>query len=255
MDKKVLEQYLEQKLNITIFDELDSTNNYLKKIGSQGEKENQLVIALSQTGGRGRMGRSFYSPNGTGIYFSLLLHPEFSAEKSLFLTVMAAVSVAETVMKYNKNDVKIKWVNDIYINGKKVCGILTEGAVNNSKKLDYAVVGIGINVIAPENVFPDDIKDIATAIFPGNSEENIKEKIVADVINRFFSMYNGDDKDYIRRYKDYSYLTGKEINIIQGDSTRPATVIDITDDCHLLVKNEKGEIEEISSGDVSVRLL
>ena len=255
LDKKILEKCLTPKLNITIFDELDSTNNYLKKLGSQGEKENQLVIALSQTGGRGRMGRSFYSPSGTGIYFSLLLHPEFSAEKSLFLTVMAAVSVAETVMKYNKNDVKIKWVNDIYIDGKKVCGILTEGAINSDKMLDYAVVGVGINVIAPENGFPEDIKDIATAIFPGNSEENIKEKIVADVINRFFSMYNGDDKDYIKRYKDYSYLTGKEINIIQGDSTRPATVIDITDDCHLLVKNEKGEIEEISSGDVSVRLL
>mgnify|MGYP005608121943 CR=1 FL=1 len=108
LDKKVLEQYLNQKLNITIFQEIDSTNNYLKKIGSKGEKKNQLVIAESQTGGRGRMGRSFYSPNGTGIYFSMLLHPNFSAEKSLFLTVMAAVAVAETVMKYNKNDVKIQ---------------------------------------------------------------------------------------------------------------------------------------------------
>lgn len=255
MDKKILEQYLNQKLNITIFDELDSTNNYLKKIGSQGEKENQLVIALSQTGGRGRMGRSFYSPNGTGVYFSLLLNPEFSAEKSLFLTVMAAVSVAETVMKYNKNDVKIKWVNDVYIDGKKVCGILTEGSINADKKLDYAIVGIGINVIAPENGFPEDIKDIATAIFPGNTEEYIKEKIVADVVNSFFAMFNGEDKDYIKRYKEYSYLTGKEINIISGNKTRPATVIDITDDCHLLVKNEYGETEEILSGDVSVRLV
>ncbi|MBQ4572605.1 MAG: biotin--[Clostridia bacterium] len=227
----------------------------MKKLGSQGEKENTLVIALSQTGGRGRMGRSFYSPNGTGIYFSLLLHPEFSAEKSLFLTVMAAVSVAETVMKYNKKDVKIKWVNDIYIDGKKVCGILTEGAINSNKKLDYAVVGIGINVVAPENCFPDDIKDIATAIFPGNTEEYIKEKIVADVVNRFFRMYSGADKDYIRRYKEYSYLTGKEINIISGDNTRHATVLGITDECHLLVKNENDEIEEISSGDVSVRLV
>ncbi len=254
MDKKILEQYLNQKLNIDIFDKLDSTNNYLKKLSSQGEIEDTLVIAHSQTSGRGRMGRTFYSPDGTGIYFSLLLHPNFSAEKSLFLTVMAALSVAETVMKYNSNDVKIKWVNDIYIDGKKVCGILTEGAVNNNKKLDYAVVGIGINVLAPENGFPDDIKDIATAIFPGNTEEYIREKIVADVVNRFLSMYNGNDKDYIKRYKEYSYLTGKEINIISGDNTRPATVIDITDDCHLLVKNENDEIEEISSGDVSVRI-
>ena len=253
LDKKILEQYLNQKLNIKIFDELDSTNNYLKKLGSKGEKENQLVIALSQTGGRGRMGRSFYSPNGTGIYFSLLLHPEFSAEKSLLLTVMAAVSVAETIMKYNSNDVKIKWVNDIYIDGKKVCGILTEGSINADKKLDYAIVGIGINLIAPENGFPDDIKTSATAVFLGKAEEHIKEMIVADVVNKFFDMYNGKDDSYIKRYKEYSYLTGKKINIISGDSVRLATVIDITDDCHLLVKNENDEIEEISSGDVSVR--
>lgn len=255
LDKKILEQYLDQKLNITIFDELDSTNNYLKKIGSQGEKENQLVVAQSQTNGRGRMGRSFYSPDGTGIYFSLLLNPEFSAEKSLFLTVMAAVSVAETVMNYNSNDVKIKWVNDVYIDGKKVCGILTEGSINADKKLDYAVVGIGINVIAPENGFPDDIQDTATSIFPGKTEENIKEKIISEVVNRFFKMYNGFDSNYIERYKEYSYLIGKEINIISGENKRPATVIDITDDCHLLVKNENNEIEEISSGDVSVRLI
>ena len=255
LDKKILEKYLDPKLNITIFEELDSTNNYLKKLGSQGEKENQLVIALSQTGGRGRMGRSFYSPNGTGIYFSLLLHPKFSAEKSLFLTVMAAVSVAETVMKYNSNNIKIKWVNDIYIDGKKVCGILTEGAINSDKSLNYAVVGIGINVVVPENGFPDDIKEIATAIFPGKTEENIKEKIVAEVVNKFFKMYNGIDTDFVKRYKEYSYLTGKEINIIQGETTRPATVIGITDDCHLFVKNESGELEEISSGDVSVRVI
>lgn len=254
MDKKILEQYLTQKLNIIILEEIDSTNNYLKKLGSQGEKENTLVIAESQTGGRGRMGRTFYSPNGTGVYFSLLLHPKILAEKALNLTVMAAVSVAETVMKYNSNDVKIKWVNDVYIDGKKVCGILTEGAINpTTKKLDYAVVGIGINVIAPENNFPEDIKNIATAIFPGKTQNYIKEKIVAEVTNRFFDMYKGKDTDFVKRYKEYSYLTGKEINIISADFIRTATVIDITDNCHLLVKNENGEIEEISSGDVSVR--
>lgn len=255
MDKKVLEKYLGQKLNITIFPELDSTNNYLKKLGSQGDKANTLVIAESQTSGRGRMGRSFYSPNGTGVYFSLLLHPEILAEKALNLTVMAAVAVAETVMRYSTGDVKIKWVNDVYIDGKKVCGILTEGAINPiTKMLDYAVVGIGINVIAPENDFPEDIKNIATAIFSGNTEEDIKEKIIAEVINRFLALYNAKEDDHIDRYKEYSFLTGKEINIISGENIRPATVLGITDECHLLVKNEYGKTEEISSGDVSVRV-
>lgn len=201
------------------------------------------------------MGRSFYSPNGTGVYFSLLLRPEILAEKALSLTVMAAVAVAETVMRHSNGDVKIKWVNDVYIDGKKICGILTEGAINpTTKMLDYAVVGIGINVIAPENDFPEDIKNIATAIFSGNAEDNIKEKIIAEVINRFFKMYNGFDTNYVDRYKEYSYLTGKEINIISGEDIRPATVLGITDECHLLVKNEYGKTEEISSGDVSVRV-
>ncbi len=254
LDKKILEQNLNQKLNITIFDELDSTNNYAKQLGSNGEKENALIIAESQTNGRGRMGRTFYSPNSTGLYFSLLLYPNFSAEKSLLLTVMASVAVAETIMEYNKNDVKIKWVNDVYIDGKKVCGILTEGKINADKKLDYAVVGIGINIKAPENDFPNDIKDIVTSVFRGNIEENIKEEIISKIVNSFFDIYNGIGTDYIKKYKEYSYLIGKEINIIQGDSIRLAKVLDISDECHLLVKNENGETEEILSGDVSVRI-
>ncbi len=254
LNKKILEKNLNEKLNITIFNELDSTNNYAKQLGSKGIKENTLIIAESQTSGRGRMGRTFYSPNSTGLYFSLLLYPEFSAEKSLLLTVMASVAVAETIMEYSKNSVKIKWVNDVYIDGKKACGILTEGKINNHKYLDYAVVGIGINLIAPENDFPSDIKDIATSVFQESIAENIKEEFLAKIINRFFEMYNSNDKDYISRYKKYSYLIGKEINIISGGTTIPATVLDITDECHLLVKNKNGEIEEISSGDVSVRV-
>ncbi len=254
LNKRILEQYLNQKLNITIFQELDSTNNYAKQLGLKGTNENALIIAKSQTGGRGRMGRTFYSPNSTGLYFSILLFPNFSAEKSLFLTVMASVAVAETIMEYDKNDVKIKWVNDVYVDGKKACGILTEGKVNSDKNLDYAVVGIGVNLFAPENDFPNDIKDIATSVFQGNIEENIKDEFLAKILNKFFEIYNGKDTDYIKRYKEYSYLIGKQINIIKGDTTRLAYVLDITDECHLLVKNENGEIEEISSGDVSVRV-
>lgn len=255
MEQKTLEKFLKYKLNIEIFNEIDSTNNYLKKKGSQGDSQTILCVADTQTGGRGRMGRSFFSPSESGAYFSLLLHPDISAEKSLLLTVMAAVSVAETIKRFSESDVKIKWVNDIYIDGKKVCGILTEGSLNSEKKLDYAVVGIGINVFSPEKDFPDEIKNTSVSVFPGKSEKNIKEKIVAEVINRFLDMYyNSNDTSFIKKYKDHSYLDGKEINIISGDTLRPATAIGITESCHLLVKNENGEIEEISSGDVSVRL-
>ncbi len=254
LNENILKKYLYEKINIIIFDEIDSTNNYAKNLGSKGIKENMLIIAESQTNGRGRMGRTFYSPNSTGLYFSLLLFPKISAEKSLNLTVMASVAVAETIMEYNKNDVKIKWVNDVYIDGKKACGILTEGKINNDLKLDYAVVGMGVNLVAPENDFPNDIKDIATSVSQGNIDEKLKEEFLAKIINRFFDIYNGKNRDYIKRYREYSYLIGKEINIIQGDTVRPAKVITISDQCHLIVKNENGETEEIMSGDVSVRV-
>lgn len=253
LKKELLEKYLNHKLNITVFDQIDSTNTYLKKLGAEAE-EGTLIIADSQTGGRGRMGRSFYSSSECGAYFSILLKPQISAEKSLFLTCMTAVAVADVVKKYTNKDVKIKWVNDIYVDGKKVCGILTEGSINVQKKLDYAVVGVGINIFTSDNDFPDDIKNIATSLFPGKAEDNIKEKIVAEIINNLFDMYYRNDTTFIEKYKDYSYLTGKEINIIKTDCVETATVLGIDDNCHLVVKTENGEIKTIFSGDVSVRI-
>ena len=132
-----ISKYLKYNIDITVLSEIDSTNNYLKKLASDGEKEGKLVVACKQTGGKGRMGRSFYSPDNTGIYFSLLLRPNFPIEQSLLLTVMAAVAVADTAKQFSEADIKIKWVNDVYANGKKLCGILTEGSVSlENNRLD-----------------------------------------------------------------------------------------------------------------------
>ncbi len=256
LKKIFLEQYLNNKLNIEIFDTIDSTNNYAKQLGASDEKENTLIIAESQTGGRGRMGRSFFSPNGSGVYFSLLLHTELPPQQALMLTVMAAVSVTEVVKKYTSRDVKIKWVNDIYIEGKKTCGILTEGSIAPNNMLKFAVVGIGLNLTQPKNGFPKDIEAIATSVFEKTEISNeLKSKIIAEITNKFLDMYNGNDLTYIDKYKEYSYLSGKNINIIDGEKIRPARALGITDNCHLLIENEQGEIEEISSGDVSVRVI
>lgn len=256
VSKESIGKYLEHDLRVSVYNELDSTNNHLKKLASDGEGEGAVVVALSQSKGRGRMGKSFYSPDGTGIYFSLLLRPSISAEKSLFLTVMASVAVAETAMKYSDGDVKIKWVNDVYIDGRKICGILTEGSISlENNGLQYAVVGIGINILTPEKGFPDDIKDRAGAIFHGNkSADDAKSRIVAEVLNRFYDMYTGKDRDYIERYKKYSYLTGKSIDVIYHDRTEPAFVLGITDDCHLIIRTERGDVKTLSSGDVSVKV-
>ncbi len=256
MKKEFLNKCLNHKLNIEIFDTLDSTNNYAKQLGSKGEKENTLIIAESQTGGRGRMGKSFFSPNGSGIYLSLLLYPDFPPQQALMLTVMAAASVTETIEKYTSKDVKIKWVNDIYIDGKKACGILTEGSIAPNNKLKFAVVGIGLNLTLPENGFPKDIEAIATSVFEDiETTDEIKCQIISEIINNFFDMYHGRILTYVEKYKKYSYLTGKNINIIDGEKIKKAKVLGITDNCHLLIENEQGEVEEISSGDVSVRTI
>lgn len=251
-----VEKYLDRDLKVSVYDELDSTNNYLKKLASDGEREGRVIIARSQSNGKGRMGKSFYSPEGSGVYFSVLLRPDVPAEKALFLTVMAAVAVAETAMKYTDGEISVKWVNDVYRDGKKICGILTEGSLSlETGGLDYAVLGIGINILTPNNGFPEDIKNRAGAVFDENRVPNdIKSKILAEILNRFFRMYSGEDTDYIERYKKYSFLTGKKIDVIYSDRTEPAFVLGITDDCHLVIKSENGEVKTLSSGDVSVRV-
>ncbi len=251
-----ISKYLKYNIDITVLSEIDSTNNYLKKLASDGEKEGKLVVACKQTGGKGRMGRSFYSPDNTGIYFSLLLRPNFPIEQSLLLTVMAAVAVADTAKQFSEADIKIKWVNDVYANGKKLCGILTEGSVSlENNGLDYAIIGIGINILEPEGGFPDEIREVATSVFPGKkAPSDAKSKIVGEVINRILNMYHGKDTTFIERYQNMSYLDGKEINILYSDRAEPAVALRIDENCRLIVKTNTGEIKTLSSGDVSVRV-
>lgn len=251
-----ISKYLKYNLDITVLSEIDSTNNYLKKLASDGEKEGKLVVACKQTGGKGRMGRSFYSPDNTGIYFSLLLRPNFPIEQSLLLTVMSAVAVAETVKDYSEADIKIKWVNDVYADGKKLCGILTEGSISlENNGLDYAVIGIGINIVEPKGGFPQDIIDVATSVFPGKkAPSDAKSKIVGEVINRIFDMYYSKDTTFIEKYQNMSYLDGKEINIINSDRVESAVVLRIDENCRLVVKTGNGDIKKLSSGDVSVKV-
>ena len=137
-------------LDISVFSSVTSTNTILKEMAEQGAKEGTVIIAEEQTAGRGRTGKQFYSPKGTGIYISILLRPDIPAEESLFLTTSAAVATARAIEDVSDKRALIKWVNDIYLEDKKTCGILTEGAFNvETGKLDYAIVGIGINKQIP----------------------------------------------------------------------------------------------------------
>ena len=221
-------------LDISVFSSVTSTNTILKEMAEQGAKEGTVIIAEEQTAGRGRTGKQFYSPKGTGIYISILLRPDIPAEESLFLTTSAAVATARAIEDVSDKRALIKWVNDIYLEDKKTCGILTEGAFNvETGKLDYAIVGIGINVCIPDGGFPDNIKDIATAIFDKQTDSiNKRSILIANLLDYFMEYYKDfKSKSYVKEYIERSMIIGKTITVIEGSKTSVAKAIDIDKNC------------------------
>ena len=244
-------------LDISVFSSVTSTNTILKEMAEQGAKEGTVIIAEEQTAGRGRTGKQFYSPKGTGIYISILLRPDIPAEESLFLTTSAAVATARAIEDVSDKRALIKWVNDIYLEDKKTCGILTEGAFNvETGKLDYAIVGIGINVCIPDGGFPDNIKDIATAIFDKQTYSiNKRSILIANLLDYFMEYYKDfKSKSYVKEYIERSMIIGKTITVIEGSKTSVAKAIDIDKNCRLKVQFEDGTTKWLSSGEVSTKI-
>lgn len=245
---------INRDLQILAYPVLDSTNAEAKKLGESDTPES-LVIAASQTGGRGRKGRTFFSPDGTGIYMSLLLRPSFcQATEATRFTTMAAVAVCRAIESLCNKKAEIKWVNDVFVDKLKVCGILTEAAMNMENGLiDYAVAGIGINVYKPRKGFPKELKNIAGAIF-NEEADDLRNRLIAEVVNRFFELYRSQDTSYVSEYRKRSMVIGKKINVVGLSEQRRATALDIDDDCRLIVRYENGETATLSSGEISVRL-
>lgn len=244
-------------LDISVFSSVTSTNTILKEMAEQGAKEGTVIIAEEQTAGRGRTGKQFYSPKGTGIYISILLRPDIPAEESLFLTTSAAVATARAIEDVSDKRALIKWVNDIYLEDKKTCGILTEGAFNvETGKLDYAIVGIGINVCIPDGGFPDNIKDIATAIFDKQTDSiNKRSILIANLLDYFMEYYKDfKSKSYVKEYIERSMIIGKTITVIEGSKTSVAKAIDIDKNCRLKVQFENGTTKWLSSGEVNTKI-
>lgn len=229
------------------FDTIDSTNDFCKSLAIKGE-ENAIVIAREQTKGKGRLNRSFYSPKDSGIYMSILLTPDLKPEDSTLITTAAAVAVSLAIDKISGRKSFIKWVNDIYMDGKKVCGILTESCFKGS---DYrAVLGIGINLYT--SAFPDDIKDKAGSLF---SEENdLKESLINSVLSNFFEIYNTlPKKEYMKIYKEKSMLIGKRVSFIKDNIKYFGTVSEITDSAEIVIKSEEETIT-LFAGEVSLEI-
>lgn len=241
-------------INLILLDETDSTNEQLKNLARQGEKRQTVMIAESQTRGKGTKGRSFYSPEGTGCYMSFLVFPDCSPAESTLLTVAAAAATAEAIEKVTGIKADIKWVNDIIIDGRKTAGILTEGSISKDmKSMDWAIVGIGINITAPEGGFPEEIKNIAGTLVSGT--DNVKNRLVAEVINIFLS-YCGklSKKNFFDFYKSRLFFLGKKITVTQADRVFTATANDIDEMCRLVVTDEKGEKITLDSAEIDTKI-
>lgn len=233
---------------IIVYDTIDSTNKEARRLAETGANE-CVIIANSQTAGRGRLGRQFYSPKDSGIYMSFLLKNNFALEETVLITTAVSVAVCRAIERTANVFPKIKWVNDLYLKGRKICGILTE-AVNDFKtgRIEYIIVGIGIN--CDETDFPDEIANIAGAI--GNNID--RNRLIAEIIREFDGLRSLIlEKGFIEEYKNRSLVIGKEIKIL-GNPPETAKAIDIDDFGGLIVQTDNGEIKTLSSGEISIRL-
>lgn len=254
-----IQKYLKpicSNLNIEVLPSLDSTNNFAREKAVLGMPEGYVVIANTQTNGKGRKGREFFSPSNTGIYMSLVLRPSHcSLKQATKLTTMAAVAVCEAIEIVSNEKAQIKWVNDVYVKGKKVCGILTEASLGlEDNFLDYAIIGIGVNVSLPIDGFPKEIQNIAGAVFE-NAQNDGKNRIAAEILNRFMSYYTVLPKvNYIEEYRSRNFVIGKEILVNLSDKQKKAVALDIDDEFHLIVKYDNNKTETLSSGEISIRV-
>lgn len=252
-----IRRYIVGKPQIYALKTVSSTNDFVRELAQKGAEEGVLAAACEQSNGRGRRGRSFFSPADTGFYMSILLRPVFSAQEAVKITAIAAVAVCKAIEKVLDISTEIKWVNDIYFNGRKVAGILTEAAMNfENGALDYAVVGIGVNVYKPANGFPEEISDIAGALL-NTPINDVKNKLVAEIYNQFMALYRTMyDNNYADEYRKRMMWQGERIFILSGTDGNiktPAVLLGANENCELKVRYEDGSEGLISSGEISIR--
>ena len=257
LDRNVIEQVLGNignDLPIYVYNSIDSTNTKAKELSENGYKGNAVIIADSQTAGRGRMGRSFISDGGKGLYLSILLGKESVRGTGITLTTYMAVIAARVIERLSGADVSIKWVNDLYLNGKKLSGILTEGRADPADgSLSYAVCGIGVNLLSQD--FDPEVKNIATTLEDETGKQIDVNILAKELIKEFFDNLSlAGTKEISDEYKRRSFLIGKRVNVIKANTTYPAKVIDINDDCELIVKRDNGEAEALYTGEVSLKI-
>ncbi len=232
---------------IQVVEQTDSTNDHLFRLALQGEAEGLVLIARSQSCGKGSRSRSFFSPEG-GIYLSLLLR-DIAPELFSRLTPIAAVALFEALRPHTDKALAIKWVNDIYLEGKKLCGILTETKFLGEARI--SVVGVGINLVAPEGGYPTDFLHPATALLPA-PDPAVAEAIINTFLKRFTALIKEGVLPPL--YKENCCTLGKAVTLRQGERNISATALDIAEDGALLLRLPDGSIQAFSSGEVTSQI-
>ena len=245
--------------NIFTYRLLESTNKTAKQKVIEGAVNGTVILAEEQSGGRGRMGRTFFSPANKGLYMSFILKPDFNVDKALLITAATAVAVCRAVRNMGGPEMQIKWVNDIFAKGRKVCGILTEAITNfESGRIDAIIIGIGVNCSLQNEEMPDEIRDTAGAL----SEITSRNRLAAEIINELMGIiaeFAGDKPypEYIDEYRRRSMILRKDIKVyknVASDEYVNAKAIDISDEGGLIVIYENGVKETLNSGEISIRL-
>lgn len=248
------------KFNFIIYKTVESTNIIARGLAINGAESGTVILAEEQTSGYGRNGKSFFSPYGTGIYMSIILNlkKEKKIFNSSFITTAAAMAVSKSIEEISNENTQIKWVNDVFINDKKVCGILTEGAFSlEDGILDYAVIGIGINVNFPKNGFPKELDNIADSINKQNNNNqnssDIRNILIAKILENMYEYYFNNVAFY-DEYKKRSFLIGKKVSINIDNQEHIVKVVDIDKTFALIVEFNDGKIERLVSGSINYRL-
>lgn len=244
---------------LEVFQTVDSTNNYLKREAQNGLPDGTAVVADQQTGGRGRLGRSFSSPQGKGIYYSVLLRPNVSPAQAVNLTAYVAVAVCDGIQAVTGVRPQIKWTNDIVMNRRKVCGILTEMAIEGeSQALQYVIPGIGVNVNQTEEDWPQELRSIAGSVAQAVGHPVERGRLAAELLNALDRVYGdwlaGNRQPYLEQYRKDCLTIGQQVKVLRASGEETvATAVGVDDQFALVIRHPDGREERVSSGEVSVR--
>ena len=245
-----------QSFPIYAFKTIDSTNNEARKIALKDPINQGLVLSEEQTKGRGRMGKTFYSPNQTGVYMSFFLKPNLDMADAPLVTTATAVAVCLAIEKLTAKKPQIKWVNDIYLDGTKICGILTEAVSDfESGKIETLIVGIGLNVKEPLTGFPAELDTIAGSLISSKETENInRNRLIAEIANQFDGLYQTiEERSFLEDYKKRCFVMGKKITFKERKQEFEAIPIDIDPQGGLVVQMADGQKRTLSYGEISIK--